>query len=296
MDLHSVPSDLIKAYPARGPLRQYRFKEAIAFDCFRCGELKSKKSKLITIYAEDWNQRLCNACYGELLSIYEIKARASGEDEKAEALAELLLSILNRAQEQEAQRLFKRHEKRTPLLSRSTIRFLSTAHHVACSLDTRSNLDWSPAVIGLCKAVELEIVERLIMPMTTMRGNPSLGDDTKDKDIGRIAKFIRDGTGKPPELGTFAHFLQTLVNSKKRRMRSALMLGFIRQMRDWPKASWILDSVGLHASLSLLTRDFRNRAVHIDDLDRRDYEECRTLVIGEQGLLWKLVEATKSRE
>ena len=73
------------------------------------------------------------------------------------------------------------------------------------------------------------------------------------------------------------------------------MLGFIRQMRDWPKASWILDSVGLHASLSLLTRDFRNRAVHIDDLDRRDYEECRT-VIGLQGLLWKLVEATKSRE
>ena len=31
-------------------------------------------SKLITVYRGDWSKRLCNGCYGRLLSIYEIKA------------------------------------------------------------------------------------------------------------------------------------------------------------------------------------------------------------------------------
>jgi len=31
-------------------------------------------SKLITVYRGDWSKRLCNSCYGRLLSIYEIKA------------------------------------------------------------------------------------------------------------------------------------------------------------------------------------------------------------------------------
>jgi len=294
MTSHPIPSQLIKEYPPRGPLQQYRFKEATAFHCFRCGA--SKKSKLITIYGDDWNRRLCNGCYGWLLSIYEIKAGSSADDEKTEALAELLLSLFNHDQEQEAKRLFRLSEKRAELLSNSTIRFLSTADHVARSLSDETNLEWSPAIIGYCKAVELEIVERLIMPLTTMQGDPSLNDDVKDKDVGRIAKFIRDGTGKPPELGTFAHFLQTLINSKKRRSTSVLMSAFDGQMRNWPNTNWILDLNGLHSSLLLLIKDFRNPAAHIAELRHQDFENCRELVLGEQGLLWKLIQATKSHK
>jgi len=65
--LQPIPSQIEKEYPLRCPLCQYRFKEATAFHCFRCGV--SKKAKLITIYAHDWNRRLCNGCYGRLLSI-----------------------------------------------------------------------------------------------------------------------------------------------------------------------------------------------------------------------------------
>ena len=70
--MQQVPSEIIKSYPTRGPLQQYRFATATAFNCFRCGT--SKRAKLITIYADDWSRRLCNGCYGNLLSVYKIKA------------------------------------------------------------------------------------------------------------------------------------------------------------------------------------------------------------------------------
>lgn len=289
-----IPSQLQKEYPARGHLQQFRFKEATAFHCFRCGT--SKKAKLITIYDQDWNRRLCNGCYGRLLSIYEIKAGTGEDDEKAEALATLLLSLFNADQERELQRLFKISEKRAEFLSEITLRFLATAEYVSKSLDSAANLDWSPAIIGLCKAVEMEVVERLIMPLTVLRGSALLNEDVKDKDIGKIAKFCKNETEKPPELGTFAHFLQTTINSEKRRSTSTLMQAFIKLLHDYPNAIWILDINGLYTTLSLLTRDYRNRAAHIDDLTKLDYESCRSLVIGDSGMLWKLIQATQSHK
>ena len=70
--MQPVPSTLTKTYPKRGPLQQFRFAEGTAFKCFRCGD--TKKSKLITVYSGDWSRKLCNGCYGRLLSLYEIKA------------------------------------------------------------------------------------------------------------------------------------------------------------------------------------------------------------------------------
>lgn len=289
-----IPSQIEKEYPPRGPLQQFRFKEATAFHCFRCGQ--TKKSKLITVYQQDGNRRLCNGCYGRLLSIYEIKAGTDQDDEKAEALAMLLLSISTLDQGKEFQRLFKISEKRAELLSETALRFLVTAEYVSKSLASTVNLDWSPATIGLCKAVEIEVVERLIMPLTTLRGSSLLNEDVKDKDIGRIAKFCRDGIGKPPELGTFSHFLQTIINSEKRRLTSALIQRFISLLKDCPNANWILDSNGLYAALSTLTYNYRNRAAHIDDLTKQDYEGCHSLVLGDSGILWKLVQATQPRK
>lgn len=71
--MEPVPSTVTKTYPQRGPLQQFRFAESTAFRCFRCSN--AKKSKLITVYAGDWSRRLCNGCYGCLLSIYDIKGR-----------------------------------------------------------------------------------------------------------------------------------------------------------------------------------------------------------------------------
>ena len=67
----NAPGTIIKTYPQRGPIKQFRFEKIVAFNCFSCG--KGKKAKLITIYKDNWNKRMCNGCYGGLLFIYDIK-------------------------------------------------------------------------------------------------------------------------------------------------------------------------------------------------------------------------------
>jgi len=58
--------NITKQYPQNGFLSQFRFEKSISFECFRCG--KTKTSKLITIYENDWSKKLCNGCYGYLSS------------------------------------------------------------------------------------------------------------------------------------------------------------------------------------------------------------------------------------
>jgi hypothetical protein len=83
-EMESVPSKVAKTYSPRGPLQQFRFTEVTAFTCFRCSQVK--KSKPITVYRADWSKRLCNGCYGRLLALYEIKAGADTDDQRAEQL------------------------------------------------------------------------------------------------------------------------------------------------------------------------------------------------------------------
>jgi len=98
---------------------------------------------------------------------------------------------------------------------------------------------------------------------------------------------------KPPELGTFSHFLRTAIHSKGRRETSALLRCFLKLAADWTGSHWILKPTGLLESLGSLTTKFRNRASHIDELGKQDYRDCRELVIGSEGALWKLVVATE---
>lgn len=204
--MEPVPSTAIKTYPPRGPLQQFRFAEGTAFRCFRCGD--TKKSKLITVYAGDWSRRLCNGCYGRLLSLYEIKAGTDAQDERAEALAAALLSVVAVDDQRQAERLFRASEKRAERLSPEALRFIATAEHVAAQLQGEPQLEWSPAVIGLCKAVEVEVVCRILLPLAAQAKSVDLAADKGDKDIGRVAVFCADTNRKPPELGAFAHFLQ----------------------------------------------------------------------------------------
>jgi hypothetical protein len=102
--MEPVPSTITKTYAQRGPLQQFRFAESTAFRCFRCGD--TKKSKLITVYNSDWSKRLCNGCYGRLLSLYEIKAGTAADDQKAEELAAALLWAVTLDLQRQAESLF----------------------------------------------------------------------------------------------------------------------------------------------------------------------------------------------
>jgi hypothetical protein len=205
-DLEPVPSTITKTYPQRGPLQQFRFAESTAFRCFRCGD--TKKSKLISVYGGDWSRRLCNGCYGRLLSLYEIKTGAAADDEKVEKLTAALFSAVRADDQRQAERLFRASKKRAERLSPEAVRFIATAEHVAAQLQADPQLEWSPAVIGLCKAVETEVVSRILRPLASQASREDLSIDKIDQDLGRMAAFCAnpDPTRKPPELGAFAHF------------------------------------------------------------------------------------------
>ena len=290
MTLIPVPSKLIKEYPRRGPMQQYRFAEATAFLCFRCGV--SKRAKLQTIYKDNWSLRLCNGCYGYLLSIYKVKASTSADDERTEALATVLLSSVTRDQQREAEKLIRHSHERANQLSEKALRFIATSNYVAQSLSKMSDLDWSAATIGFCKAVEYEVIYQIIAPVRAAVNPSKLADDKRDKDFGRIARHCV-GSAPAPELGTIAHFLQTAIHSKSRRESSHLLNSFFKVIQKWPRSNWILEPAGLCAALLTLTRDFRNRAAHIDELSEADYNECKDLVIGPTGVLWQLTMASE---
>lgn len=284
--METVPSPVIKTYPKRGPLQQFRLAATAAFRCFRCGA--TKKSRLITVYADDWSKRLCNGCYGRLLSIYEIKAGTGSDDEKAEHLAGLLRSLVSLDDQRTAESLLLASDARAKLLSPETLRFLATSEYLADKLGSHEQLEWSPAVIGLCKAVELEIIGQIVRPLAQRTAGVDLSLDLKDKDVTRIAEFCANQNRKPPELGTIAYFLQTVIHSRNRRSTSALMRAFLELTADWTGSHWILDPNGLHQTLTRITIDFRNKAAHIDQLTEVDYRKCRELVMGPEGTLWRL--------
>ena len=287
-----LPTEIVKTYPQRGPMQQFRITELTAFHCFRCGQ--SKKSKLVVVYENDWNRLLCNGCYGRLLSIYEIKAGTKSDDEKATELAEVLLSLLNKDQAREAERLYQLSEKRAVLLSQAALKFVSTSEHLSRVLENVPDLDWSSTTIGLCKAVEIELIERIVKPLLTQTKGLNIEADVKDKDLGRVAKFLAEpNDNKPPEMGTFAHFLQTSINSQTRRTASPIVGCLYKLFHSWPNSDWISNTDGLYKSIVRLTQDFRNPAAHINILTKQDYENCREFVIGANGILWKLISATQ---
>ncbi len=289
--MEPVPSTVIRRYPPRGPLQQLRFAEGTSFTCCRCGD--SKKSKLITVYGGDWSKRLCNGCYGRLLSLFEVKAGTSSDDERADALAAALLSIVALDDQRQAERRYRASEKRAERLSTGALRFIATAEHVAGHLQADVQLEWSPAVIGLCKAVEAEVVRHLLLPLADGTRGADLAADKQDKDIGRVAAFCCDPTRKPPELGAISHFLQTAIHSQNRRATSALLGRFSALAAKWTGSNWVLDPNGLTAGLISLTANFRNRAAHIDELGKDDYLGCRKLAIGPDGIVWRLLVAVE---
>jgi hypothetical protein len=230
-----------------------------------------------------------------LLSIYNVKAGTKADDARAESLGNLLLTAVSADAKREAQRIFQAREQQARFLSPDAKCFVSTAEHVAEQLSVEPHLEWSPAAIGLCKAVESEIVSQILKPLAKRAANQDLEADKRDHDFRRVAVFCIDPTSEPPELGTFRRFLESAIHSRRRRQTSKLLAAFFELCRDWVESHWILETAGLTKALSELTEKFRNRAAHIDQLSKEDYDACRSLVIGPDGMLWRIVLATQEQ-
>lgn len=278
-----------KEYPKRGPLSQFRFEKSISFNCFRCG--LAKTSKLITIYNSDWDKRICNGCYGGLLSIYDIKTGQTDIDDKVEQLLQLLVKLVDENKLREQSIRLNLQSNKAKYLTSTSLRFYATSECVAETLTKDPNLDWSPAIIGLCKAFELEIIEKFINPLKEFCTRIIFTEqDLKDKDFGKVASYCSGKPIKSPELGVINHFVTTTVNSKQRLESSDfLSLGFKNFINKLPNHNWIIDKNGLSKGIETLTKDFRNKAAHTDELDEEDYNSCKELVFGENGIMWELI-------
>ena len=237
--------EVTKTYAQRGPMRQYRLAASTSFRCFRCG--LAKTSKLVTVFRQDWNNLLCNGCYGRLLSLHDIRAGSADDSERADALAEQLLALASVDEQRDAMELLRIRANGIDQLTERSQRLLATSEFVASRLTNTTDLDWSAAIVGICKAVEVELVERLIEPLVLECRNADLDEDIRDKDFGRVARFCAGRTDKPPELGAIRHFLQTARHSRTRRDTSTLLHGLRRLLCRWPASAWLLGSSRLRS-------------------------------------------------
>ncbi len=278
-----------KKYPQRGPLQQFRFEKSISFGCFRCGSIKI--AKLIAIYEGDWEKKLCNACYGRLLSIFEIKIGNGTNDEKADVLSDLLLELIDADTiRKQTQRILLRQNQASFLLPTS-LRFFATSECVADTLSREANLDWSPAVIGLCKAFELELADKFTNQLRNYAQNQSFNStDLKDIDFGRIVSYCAGKTEKSPESGVVSRFLSTARNSKTRLETSDFLKETWKPfLSTLPFSGWLVKETGLSNSIDILTKNYRNKAAHTDELSFIDYQSCKELVFGDNGIMWELI-------
>ena len=297
MAMHSTgdgpPYEVVRTYRRRGPMRQYRLAASTSFGCFRCG--LAKTSKLVAVFREDWDRLLCNGCYGLLISIHDIRAGSADDSERADALAEQLLALASEAEQREAVELLRIRSDQVDQLTELSQRLLATSEYVASQLAHVTDLDWSAAVVGVCKAVEVELVERLIEPLALECRDADLRRDIQDKDLERVARFCAGRTDKPPELGAIRRFLQTAHYSRSRQHTSALLGALRRILGRWPDSAWLLEPDGALVVLEQLAAQYRNRAVHTDELQQSDFDGCHRLVLGDGGMMWALVRATKAR-
>jgi hypothetical protein len=249
-----------------------------------------KTSKLLTTYGSDWNRLLCNACYGRLLAIHEIQAGTAPDDEKANELASLLLRLFQedvaRKEAQEALDDPRLANQLSPL----ALRFIGTSELVAGSLSEEAILDWSSAILGLCKAFELELVIRLVDPLKSSVTAADLSKDRDDPDLSRVTRYCL-GRAPAPELGSIGHFVRTAVSSRKRSASSPMIQGFNSLIERMAAPAWVSEE--LPEACQYLALRFRNPAVHLEELDRAIYQECRAIVLGPSGLLSSMFAATR---
>lgn len=286
-----LPAGVVKTMPPRGPLQQYRVDQSVQFACHRCGQ--EKTSKLVTVLDGDGNRLVCNGCYGRLVALWNVKAGTLPDRERDDAILALLSTLVTAEDVERAQAnlaLRARHRQLSP----SAQQMLATAEAVTTVLKVASDLDWSAAVIGLCKAVEVEVVRRVAEPLREATKGLDLASDVADKELSRLARYCL-GRAPAPELGSLAYVLDVAARSTRRRLTSPLLKTLAALSERWADGDWIVGAGGLAAAARALSVEYRNPAAHTSVLGEQQFTACREAVQGERGLLVRLAEATLPR-
>lgn len=288
---------IVKRYPPKHKLQLIRYDSNAPFECWRCR--KTKISKLQAIVILERPRIICNACYGLLLSLAEIKAQDIEPWLKAEQIHDLTLKEVSAKMAAEAaEKGTRRRKQYWKFLSPETKRFIGTAEYLYEQMADREDLDFSPLIIELVKSFEHECIIGFVKPMknratNTLQVESEVRMDCQDKDFGRMAKYVFGRAVKPPELGTIAYTFTTFIHSKKRIQESkflGILDAHISSCRD---RDYFLNQERFVAHVSTLTQSYRNPAAHVGFMSKHAFEECMDMLIGAGGVLWQLISAIK---
>lgn len=271
----AVPlASIKKKYPPRGPLSQFRFDETVAFVCGRC--VATKKSKLISIYGNDWDIKLCNGCYGYLLKLFEIRSEKELSHEKLLRLDKLIDQISDQFCDRIGpyQKALSDGERG---LTSATNRFLATARFLKTQLPKGDHLEWSPAILCLCKAVESELVDKFLNPVKSMAEQMQIQLTEFDRRTKRVEQYVLGQSDQAPELGAICFFLDLLASSDKFRQQCQLSPAIAKTSVARPFFEWYLDTKRCALPLKELVSKFRNKAAHLTELNEADFLACEAL-------------------
>lgn len=288
---------VMKRYPSRGNLELIRYDSNAPFECWRCR--KTKVSRLQAIVNLERPRIICNACYGYLLSLAEIKAQNIELWLKAEQIHDLTIKEVSAKQAAQAvEKQEQRLKQYWKFLSHQARLFIGTAEYLYERMTDRDDLDFSPLVIELVKCFEHQCITGFLEPLKNrgMNESPTEGEvsaDCQDKDFGRMAKYIFGREMHPPELGTIAYTLATFIHSEKRIHESKFLKILNTHISSCRDADYFSNQERFAAQVSKLTQSYRNPAAHVGSMSKLAFEECRAMLMGPSGILWQLVTATR---
>lgn len=274
-----------------GPLQLFRYATNYRIHCFRCG--KTKVSKNIVTYRSDWDRLLCNACYGELLALHKACAHTGSSTRQTDQLSDLLRKLVTEEQARSVAERLNLQREQHACMSPDALYFLRSGEFLATHLREATELDWSGAVVEICKAFEYEMVRRLMDPLkVAIAEHGRMADAAKESDVFRsVAEYCGGKRAHEPELGVMEYFINRAAHSKDLAKTSVLIKEFRELVRQWPQSAWLLKTSGAADALKELA-GFRNRASHTGRSGRSDYEQVKEIVTGAEGIMWDLYIST----
>jgi len=208
--------------------------------------------------------------------VWEIKVGSLEDEARDAALLQMLASAAPADEVARAQARLIASAPHHTQLSNTAQRMLATAYAVTAVLRSATGLDWSVAIIGLCKAMEIEIIHRIAEPLRLAASDQDLTADLKDDEFVRVARYCA-GTASPPELGSLARFLRTAA-IRRSSETSGLVTALRAVTKAWPSADWLFTKGGFTDTVEHLTREYRNPAAHTALLSEEDFTDCARLV------------------
>ncbi|MGB8218726.1 MAG: hypothetical protein WCE94_15615 [Candidatus Methanoperedens sp.] len=288
---------IVKRYPPKGNLQLFRYDSNTPFECWRCQE--TKVSKLQAVVTLKKPHIICNACYGYLLSLAEIKAQDIEPWQKADQIHDLTITqVSERVAASAVEKQEQKHKQYWKFTSREAKRFIGTAEFLYERMLDHDDLDFSGPIIELIKAFEHECVSRFVEPMRAVASRTNLLEceiqkDCQDDDFGHMAKYVFGHGAKPPELGRISHALDVFIHSKKRIQDSRFLKILDDQISLCHDRDYFINKERFVAQVNQLTQSYRNPAAHIGSMSKKDYEECEAMLMNDNGALWQLITAIR---